>query len=273
MPNSREVDLSAWAVEQGALFRLYREPDDLIRAAGDTKADLLIAAGWHHLIPERVRSRFPRGCVGLHASLLPQYRGAAPLNWAILNGDREAGLSFFVLDSTVDGGPLYGQARFPIDTGDDVGDLVRKCEKAASMLLAECLPKIAAGASPIPQSGSPSYSLIRIPDDGWIDWRRDAASIVRLIRAVARPYPGAFCRLGDQEIRIWRAHVASCLPPVFGQPGQIASISEAREMLVVTGDGFIAIDEATLTDGSDAGDWLKQKKQHRFSLQFARGAD
>lgn len=264
MRNSRHVDMQAVAAEVGAAFRPYAGVDDIAAMAAETGADLLLAAGWHHLVPGRVRSLFRLPCLGLHASLLPRYRGGAPLNWAILNGDGEAGVSVFELAGGVDEGPLFGQRSFPIDAADDVGSLVAKSEEAFLGLLDEVLPALFSGsARPRPQSGEPSYSLQRFPEDGEIDWRADAATVLRLVRAVSRPYPGAFSTLDGRRIVVWRAAVHEA-PRIHGAPGQIAALGDAYPR-VVCGSGAVVILDAQFDDGEDALPTLLRSRIRRFT--------
>lgn len=241
--NTRHVNMRRWCREHHVPFQRYREAADVARIAQRVKATLGVLVGWYHIVPAAVRRIFPRGCLGVHASLLPRYRGGAPLNWALLNGDAEAGVSLFELRDGVDDGPLYAQRRFAIGADDYIGDLVAGAEAATLELMASTLPAILAGsAHPSPQEGEVSYSLQRQPEDGVIDWGRPASAIARLVRSVSRPYPGATTRLGRKTLTIWRAR-AEDLPRVDGLPGQIVRLPEWPQPAVVTGAGLLVIEE------------------------------
>ena len=248
--NSRFADMAAWCAHSDVPFHVYSTPDDIARVAHDTGPAAALLAGWYHMVPARTRALFSRGCVGVHASLLPRYRGGAPLNWAMLNGDSEAGVSLFELTDGIDDGVLYDQRRFSIGEQDYIGDVVSKAEALTIQMLRDVIPVFLSGrAHGRPQQGPPSYSLQRQPSDGAIDWRRPAADIARLVRSVSRPYPGARTTLEGAHLVIWRAHVAADASPVHGIPGQIVRLDALPGPAVVTGDGLLVIEEVEGPDG------------------------
>lgn len=251
--NTRYVDLSEWCRDRRIPFMLYQTTDVLEQAALDSGAAAALVAGWYHMVPARVRRAFSCGCVGIHASLLPRYRGGAPLTWALLNEESEAGVSLLELGEGVDDGPLYDQRRFPIAAHDYIGDLVAKAEAVTLEMLRETFPNILSGAlQPRPQHGEPLYCLQRQPSDGIIDWRRPAADIARLVRAVSRPYPGARTVFESTEVTIWRACVAESKPVVHGVPGQIVRLREfGTSPGIVTGSGVLLLEEVEGAGGLD----------------------
>lgn len=263
--NVRWVDLAGWCTDAGAAYAAYDTPACISRLAAAVGAEACLVAGWYHMVPAAQRRLFPRGCFGLHASLLPAYRGGAPLNWALINGESETGVSLFELGDGSDDGPIHGQRRFAIADGDYIGDLLARAEAAAIDLLRDCLPEIAAGRRrPRLQTGSPSYGLQRRPEDGRIDWRRSAEEIYRLIRATSRPYPGAFSHLDGDRVVIWRAAPRPDAATVWGAPGQIVLLPGSAEPLVVTGRGLLAIEAAEDPDGGSLDDRLRRSSQRRF---------
>lgn len=266
MKNSRHYDIKSLCDGYGIPHRTYRSIDDLALFTAEVGGGLLLAAGWHHLVPRAIRERFSLGCVGLHASLLPRYRGGAPLNWALLNGDAEAGVSLFVLDDGVDEGDLYGQKPFAIGSGDTIADLLERAEAAALDLVSEYAPAMLRGeVHPYPQQGPASYSLQRFPEDGLIDWTAEPERILRLIRAVSRPYPGAYTFLEGRQVVIWRACAAQSDIRLFGAPGQIASLRSKDYIATVAGSGHIVILEAQFEDGADAMPVLARSHNKRFT--------
>lgn len=259
--SSRAGDVGAWArdhdVPEIAFDGYDAVPASMIDAAG-----VCLVAGWYHMVPAAFRVRFPSGAIGLHASLLPRLRGGAPLNWAILSGLSESGVTLFELGDGVDDGPVYDQERFPIGPQTTATELVRVSADLCADLVRRRLPGILAGtAAPRPQEGPPSYGLQRRPSDSRIDWRADAADIDRLVRASTRPYPGAFTTFEGAEVRIWAAEPASEAPEVLGAPGQIARLG--GEVFAVTGAGLLRILEATGENG-DVLDKLRRSGQKRF---------
>jgi methionyl-tRNA formyltransferase len=171
--------------------------------------DLMLVLGWYFMIPRKVRESVPLGCVGVHASLLPKYRGGAPIPWAIINGETETGITFFYMADGVDNGPIIAQESIAIEDSDTCATVYEKATLALIKVLREYLPQIAAGTAPrIPQDESQAtYSPQRKPEDGLIDWSWSAKRIRDFIRAQTRPYPGAFTYIGDKKVTIWDADV------------------------------------------------------------------
>jgi methionyl-tRNA formyltransferase len=190
----------------------------------DLKPDILIVAGWYYIVPPSLRMLAPLGAVGIHGSLLPKYRGGAPLVWAMINGDTHAGVSLFYLADGVDDGDLIGQVRFDIDVQENIGDAVRKTTQASVELLREYVPLLAIGKAPRrPQDHSAATMMPqRKPEDGLIDWCSFSASQAHnWVRAHTRPYPGAFTFLGREKVIIWKAHLSERDPERLCKPGSI----------------------------------------------------
>ncbi len=179
------------------------------------------------------------GCFNLHGSLLPKYRGCAPANWAILNGETETGVTLHHMTTRADAGDIVGQRRVAIEPADDAATLNRKLSEAAKPLLDELLPLIRAGKAPrTPQDDSvATYFGRRSPKDGEIDWAHPAQEIANLVRAVTRPYPGAFTHSRGAQVLIWEAEA---LPQSAAgqQPGTIVS---ADPFDVACGTGTLRI--------------------------------
>ena len=264
--NRRFADMASWAKCQGVEAHAYESVDRTVAALEELRPGMGIVAGWYHMLPARLRRLFSHGVVGLHASLLPKYRGGAPLNWALLQGERESGVSLFALADGVDDGPLYGQRRFPIGPRDYIGDVVERANDAAIDLLRASIVRMVDGSlTPQPQTGTPTYCLQRSPDDGIIDWSRPADEIARLVRAVSRPYPGARAALAGTRLTVWRARVEEAAPTVLGRPGQIARLPDIASPCVVTGRGLLAIEEATGEDGADLLPLIATSVQQHFT--------
>jgi methionyl-tRNA formyltransferase len=191
------------------------------------------------LIPPYVLNAVPGGVLGVHYSLLPRYRGSAPLVWAILNGERETGFSVFSLTPGMDDGPLWAQGSIVIQPTDYVSDLLRKLEVEAIDAVRNILPGALTGSlMPKPQAliGA-SYVRRRTPADGLIDWTRSAQRLFDFVRAQSRPYPGAFTFAGKARLFIWRARVGEqSLEAAL--PGSIVANREGI-VSVVAGDGIL----------------------------------
>ncbi len=150
-----------------------------------------------------------RGALNIHGSLLPNYRGRAPVNWAILNGERETGATLHHMVARADAGDIVDQLAVPILADDDAREVYAKVTAAAEIILARSLPALMAGTAPrLAQRIVPGqYFGRRRPEDGRIDWRWPATRIHNLVRAVAPPFPGAFAEAGGRKVWIHRTRV------------------------------------------------------------------
>lgn len=171
--------------------------------------DLLLAIGWYYLIPRSLRQLATKGCVGIHASLLPKYRGGAPLVWAMINGEKETGVTLFYLEDGVDTGDIIAQEKFPIEETDNIKDVLEKATRASIRLIEKYIPMIAEGNAPRqPQDHSLATQFPqRKPSDGLIDWTWEPERIRNFIRAQTKPYPGAFTYIGNKKVTIWDADI------------------------------------------------------------------
>lgn len=206
----------------------------------DLAPDILLSCYFRQMIREEILA-IPRiAAVNLHGSMLPRYRGRCPVNWQLVHGETQGGVTLHHMVRKADAGDIVAQQAVPIDEGDTALTLFRKMEKATEGLLREYIPKILAGTAPrIPQDHSQaSYFGGRRPEDGRIDWSWPARRVYNLIRAVTWPYPGAFGFLDEKKVMIWSAepldHEDAGLPP-----GTILARGEDR--LVQTGQGLLRL--------------------------------
>jgi methionyl-tRNA formyltransferase len=137
LSNVRHADMAGWCAATGVEHIIYKGADDLAAFIKSSGMTIGLAAGWYHMIPASIRSLMLKGVLGLHGSLLPELRGGAPLNWAILSSRSETGMTLFELGDGIDDGPVYGQRRFAIGADDDVAILVKCAEVAALDLVSE----------------------------------------------------------------------------------------------------------------------------------------
>lgn len=202
--------------------------------------DILFVFGFSQLIPSEILTLPPKGCVGVHPTLLPRHRGRHPLIWALIHGLRESGLTFFYLDEGADSGDILWQRPFPITLEDTAATLYQKIEQLASNAIREFLPQLEKGTAPrLPQDHTlADYWPKRTRCDGWIHWNRPAMEIYNLIRALTHPYPGAETFFREKPVRIWAA-----TPPVEDKTPPSAKIAagticriEDQKLLVATAD-------------------------------------
>lgn len=184
---------------------------DIIEEIAGRQPDLIIVCGWQRLLGRELLSIPSKGCVGFHSSLLPRYRGRAPVNWAIIMGERETGVTMFYLDPEADAGDIIAQRAFPITLADDCRTVYEKSASAAGEILLEQLPLIAEGKAPRLHNPSRSYPVYpkRTPADGLIDFQRSALDVYNWVRALTRPYPGAFFYHEGRKVLAWRAEIGA----------------------------------------------------------------
>lgn len=200
--------------------------------------DLLLVIGWYYMVPRAMREVAPLGCVGLHPSLLPKYRGGAPVNWTLINGERETGLTMFYLEDEPDAGDIIAQARIEILLADTCRTLYQKVIDAALSMLEDQLPLLREGkANRIPQDHSAATVFPqRCPEDGQIDWDRSALDLYNWIRALTRPYPGAFTTFRGERLIIWEAAFYG-FGRQSGPPGEILEIVQFGKTVGFTVSG------------------------------------
>jgi len=163
----------------------------------DLSLDLILVLGWYYLIPKSVRDKSKYGAWGIHASLLPNYAGGAPLNWAMINGEKKTGVTLFRLSDGVDDGDIISQKSFLIDTQDTIKDVYEKATKSSCQILYEAINNIE-NINYIKQDKTKiKYFPQRKPEDGEIDLSKSAEEIYNFVRAQSSPYPGAFIKTID----------------------------------------------------------------------------
>jgi len=202
--------------------------------------DFIFSFYYRHMLSKEILAIPRYGAYNLHGSLLPRYRGRCPVNWVIIKGEKETGVSLHEMEEKPDAGPIVSQVAVPIDMEDTALTLFGKLEKAAGRLLDECLPAMASGIfQKTPQDlRQGSYFGGRKPADGKIDWQARAVNVYNLIRGVTRPYPGAFGCLRGKQVIIWRSRLSE---EGVSRPGLIAIRDQF--VLIGCGDGSIVPEE------------------------------
>jgi len=209
--------------------------------------DFIFSIYYRNIIKADLLSIPPMGAINLHGSLLPKYRGRVPINWAIINGEKTSGVTLHYMNERADAGDIIAQEKFDICDCDDAKTVFDKAVAAAHTMLKNVLPLIKNGTAPrIPQNEAEATKFGgRKPADGEIDWTKDAVSIRNLVRAVTRPYPGAFSFLGDRKCFIWSADVVqnnSDLPPgtvISASPLVVSCGTDALQINFASFDGGI----------------------------------
>jgi methionyl-tRNA formyltransferase len=182
----------------------------------EAPVDFIFSFYFRRLLPQRQLDVASRGALNVHGSLLPRYRGRAPINWAILRGESETGATLHHMTARADAGDVVDQLRVPILVDDTAFDVSRKVTVAAEIVLARSLPRLLDGTAPrTPQVTLPGHCFgRRRPEDGRIDWSQPAKVVHDLVRAVAPPFPGAFTDIDGER---WWLHKTRLAGPATTQ--------------------------------------------------------
>lgn len=216
--------------------------------------DILIVNGWQRLVPEAILKTFTRGALGVHGSAygLPKGRGRSPLNWSVIEGVDRFLHSVIKLSPGADDGDIVATKKFEITDHDDIRTLYYKNAMATMEILDESLGEILRGDFEFtPQEGEATYYPKRTPEDGAIHWGDRTGAIYDLVRAVARPYPGAFTEYDGRQVMIWEAIPFSGDFQFDAPPGEIVQVFEYTDDFVVkTADGTLLVEEWECPDDS-----------------------
>lgn len=206
--------------------------------------DIIIVEAFGQIISKEILDMPRFGCVNVHASLLPKYRGAAPIQWAVINGDAVTGVTTMRMDEGIDTGDMILKQEVIIREDETGGSLFERLSETGAKLCVKTMEAIEAGTAVYtPQDASMATHTAKINKElGSIDWTRDAKSIECLIRGLD-PWPSAYTRLGDKTLKIWKAQVIS--ENSEAAPGCIVKVEKNR-ILVQTGAGMLALLEVQL---------------------------
>lgn len=223
---------------------------EVVAAIRALAPDIVYCIGWPRLVREELLALPPKGCVGMHSSLLPRYRGGAPVNWGLIAGEPRWGISVMHLGRGADTGHVIGQAEFAVGPDETCGDVYDKVSEASVRLLHELVPRIADGTAPrMPQDESlATHYPKRKPADGRIDWSRPARAVHDWVRALTHPYPGAFTMLADgSTVAVWRTRVWR-ETGAAGAPGTVAGVVPYEGIRVCCGEGEVLVTRVTVPD-------------------------
>jgi methionyl-tRNA formyltransferase len=236
--------------------RSIKDPE-LTARLESIRPDFLVVIAYGHILTKNLLAIPRRGAINIHASILPKYRGPAPIQWAIINGEKETGITAMLMDDGLDTGDILQLARTPISADDTSSTLHDRLSEMAPALLLETLEQFSSGAvQPAPQDEAlASYAPLLRKKDGHIDWHQDADAIECMIRGM-NPWPGAFTFLDDKRLKIWRA---KSLPGDAGAPAGTVITGFPDELRVAAGSGILTILEIQGASGKrlDIRDFLR----------------
>ena len=220
----------------------------------ELQPDVIVVVAFGQILPESILNIPPYGCINVHASLLPKYRGAAPMQWAIINGEKESGVTTFLLNHEIDKGAILCQQRVAIDEEDDAGTLHDKLMNAGTDLVIETIERIASGAiAPVDQQTIEPQVIRDAPkifkETCRIDWSASGDTVRNLVRGLS-PYPAAWSELHKEGaspigVKIFRVHAETC--PADRLPASGTLVTDGRTfMKVACADGYLFLDELQL---------------------------
>lgn len=236
-----------YAVDRGLkVHQPEKLREDSVERVQATRADALVVSAYGLLLPQAMLDTTSRGAWNIHASLLPRWRGAAPIQRALLAGDRETGISIMKMDAGLDTGPVLAQRAIAIADDDDAGTLHDRLAQIGAEMIVAALAQIEKGAAqPVPQPAAGATYAPKIDKrETALDWGRPAVEIERAIRAF-RPVPGAATVLEGESIKIWRARLVK--DQDRGAAGEV--LRSQAEIVVACGEGALQILELQRSGG------------------------
>ena len=247
-PKGRGQTAAAPPVKEAALrlgIEVYqpervRRPEAVERL-GSIGADAMVVVGYGQIIPQNVIDLAPLGIINVHASLLPKYRGAGPIQWAIVNGETRTGVTTMRIDAGLDTGDMLLKRETEIGPEENAGELGRRLAVMGADLLVETLARIREIVPEKQDNSQATYAPLLKKEDGVIDWSQPASAIHNRVRGL-QPWPGAYTTFRGHALHIWRAALAA--PGSGGQrPGKIAGL---RPLVVACGSGALELLEVQL---------------------------
>jgi methionyl-tRNA formyltransferase len=224
------------------------DPNDpaFVAAMQALQPDFLFSGYYRHILKQPLLDLPRLGALNLHGSLLPGYRGRSPVNWVLIHGEIETGVTLHYMEAKADRGDIVGFRRVPITFEDTALTLFAKMTVAAQELMLEAYPFLRGGTAPrlTQDHARASYYGGRTPEDGLIDWRYASRQIYNLVRAVTHPYPGAFTFFQGRKLFIWAGQVTVAPVADTQVPGQVTACLPGEGLLVAAGEGHFLITQA-----------------------------
>lgn len=204
------------------------------------KPDLILSLYYRNFIPEEIFSLARLGAYNMHGSYLPAYRGRAPLNWSIINGEDHCGVTLHTIEKKFDAGEIVDREKVTFGPDEYVGDIQPRVSAVAVRVLERALPSLLAGNPKLEKQdeSKASYFGKRTPEDGRIDFSKSAREVFNLVRGVSRPFPGAFAEIGGRRYTIWRAK-----PLEDFKGGRAGEIVSREPFIIACGKGALEVSE------------------------------
>lgn len=213
---------------------------DAVQALRALKPECIVVVAYGQILSQEILSLPHWGCINVHASLLPAYRGAAPIHWAIMRGEPVAGVTTMQMDAGLDTGAMLLKAEYPIGVADTTGEVHDALAALGARLLVETLAGLEKGeVKPVPQAGLSSYASLLTREHERIQWQKRAGDIHNQVRGL-NPWPGAYTTFKGETIKIWKTRFLEANTADTGTPGQVLRI-EDDGITVATGGGLVKL--------------------------------
>jgi len=235
-----------------------RDPE-LLETLKGWNPEIIVVVAYGRILPKTILDLAPYGCLNVHYSLLPKYRGAAPAAWTIIKGESTAGVTTMKLVEKMDAGPIYLQEATEVASDETTGSLQAKLTPIGARLLLETLRRLKLG-SLMPQEQEESrvtFAPLLKKEDGLIDWTQPAMMIERRVRGF-NPWPGAYSHIGGKLLKIHRAKLVTA--DIAGSPGEVMR-ADTDGLWVATSSGFLGLEEVQL-----------ENRKRLSGVEFLRGA-
>ena len=223
--------------------RRVRDPE-FIKILKEIDPDVIVVVAFGQIIPQEIIDLPKYGCINVHGSILPKYRGAAPIQWAVIDGEKESGVTTMQMDAGLDTGDMLLKTIIPLEKEETGGSLFEKLSTAGAKLLIETLEKLEEGSIvPEKQGESPTpYAKMLTKEMGDLDWKKDAVLLEQLIRGL-NPWPSAYTHLNGKTLKIWSAEVEE--RETKEKPGTVVEVNK-KELKVQTGKGILSLKEVQI---------------------------
>lgn len=253
-PKGRGKNLQPTPVKEAAMElglpvyqpKKVRDPE-FLEVLKELNPEVIVVVAFGQLIPKSILELAPYGCINVHASLLPKYRGAAPIQWVVIDGEAETGVTIMRMDEGLDTGDMISKVTVPVLADETGGSLFDKLSEAGAKLLVETLPSLEDGTAVFekqPEESPTAYAGMIKKSMGDLDWTRPAEELERLIRGL-NPWPSAYTKMDGKTLKIWKAQVLEEEREEDHMPGTVL-LTDQQEFMVQTGKGILKITELQL---------------------------
>ena len=278
-PKGRGMKLVASPVKEYAISKnlevlqpeKVRKNEEFIETLKNMKPDYICVVAYGKILPKELLEIPPKGCINVHGSLLPKYRGAAPIQWAVLNGDKETGITTMYMDEGMDTGDMILKQTIEIGENETTGELWQKMSKIGGELLVETIKQIEQGTAPRQkQTGDYTMAPMLSKEMAQINWQTQTTQQIKNLIRGLNPIMGAYTIINDKKLKIWQAEMVTEQPDFIQEPdqyspGQIIHANEKQGLFIKTLDGILSILELQPENSKRMtfGDYLRGNKLYQ----------